>query len=72
MNKVKKYKGLIIILAVAFVICLVPGNEACAGNGSRMLGFSTRDSAMAVVHHHFAGGYVVFGQEPRRACVDRE
>ena len=46
MSIIKKYKAIIFILVFAFMVCLV-SNEAYAGNGIRMLGFSARDEAMA-------------------------
>lgn len=44
---VKKLNAIIFILIVAVAMCVVLNDYACAGNASRMLGFSARDEAMA-------------------------
>ena len=47
MDSIKRSsKGLIIILVVAFAVGLVFSKDACAGNASREIGFSSRDEAM--------------------------
>lgn len=43
----RKYQAIIIALIVAGAICLISNEYAYAGNGTRMIGFSVRDSAMA-------------------------
>lgn len=43
----RKSKAIIFTLVVVFAACLTVSDYAYAGNGLRMLGFSTRDSAMA-------------------------
>lgn len=42
-----KYKAIIFVLIMAFAACLVLTEHAYAGNATRMLGFSVRDSGMA-------------------------
>ena len=42
-----KYKAVIFVLIMAFAVCLVLTGHAYAGNATRMLGFSVRDSGMA-------------------------
>ncbi len=47
MDKIKRSGAIIIILIAAFAICLISAGRVYAGNGTRMLGFSARDSGMA-------------------------
>ncbi|MDO8525949.1 MAG: outer membrane protein transport protein [Candidatus Omnitrophota bacterium] len=43
----KKYNALIVSFVLVSALCFVLGEPAYAGNGTRFLGFSSRDSAMA-------------------------
>jgi len=44
---VKRHKALILILVATIAVFIVSNDCAYAGNGTRMLGFSSRDAAMA-------------------------
>ncbi|MFH0764133.1 MAG: outer membrane protein transport protein [Candidatus Omnitrophota bacterium] len=43
---ISKGKAIILVIALAFAMCLVLNDFAYAGNGTRFLGFSARDSGM--------------------------
>lgn len=47
MESIAKYRGIIFIMVLAVAVCIAWDKEAYAGNGTRMIGFSARDSAMA-------------------------
>lgn len=44
---IKRNSVFVIILSIAFAVSLIASDPAYAGNGTRFLGFSSRDSAMA-------------------------